>query len=133
MRKLTAAVEGHDDHLEDFYDFTATIPAASVLQWTSAVEEWEKDNERVNPFVSLTKSKWLLFYYHYSNLRVQGVTQHDVRLALAEEDAEELQSEDATPLHEEVTPGTFITLGLELESQQYVYPLILFMTALMLL
>ncbi|KZP09993.1 hypothetical protein FIBSPDRAFT_913941 [Athelia psychrophila] len=106
MQNLSEKAHGggrrpRDDHLEDFYDFTATIPAASVLQWTSAVEEWEKDNERVNPFVSLTKS----------------VTQHDVRLALAEEDAKELQSEDATPLHEEVTPGTFITLGLELESQ----------------
>lgn len=52
---------------------------------------------------------------------ILGVTQNDVRLALAEEDAEDLQSDAAAaPLHEQVTPGLFISLGLELETQQCV-------------
>lgn len=48
------------------------------------------------------------------------VTQHDVRLALAEEDTTYFQREDATPVYDDVTPGILISSGIELEAQQYV-------------
>lgn len=44
-----------------------------------------------------------------------------MRLALAQEDAKDLSSEETVPVHEEVTPGVFIASGLELEAHQYVY------------
>ncbi|KZP17621.1 hypothetical protein FIBSPDRAFT_957070 [Athelia psychrophila] len=102
LQKLKLAVECRDEHVKDFHDFTTTLPANNVLDWASAVEGWEKQNEQVNLYVSVSKS----------------VTQNDVRLALAEEDAEDLQSDAAAPLHEQVTPGLFILMGLELEAQQ---------------
>lgn len=46
------------------------------------------------------------------------ITQNDVRLALANEDAENLQRDDNAPIHQDMTPGAFITVGLELETQQ---------------
>lgn len=50
-----------------------------------------------------------------------GTTQNDVRLSLAQLDAEDLRKDNAAPVHEEITPGIFITSGLELEAQQYVF------------
>lgn len=47
-----------DDHVEDYEMFTESIPAKSVLDWTSIVESWEKDNFEVNPFVATMKSKY---------------------------------------------------------------------------
>ncbi|KZP10423.1 hypothetical protein FIBSPDRAFT_758379 [Athelia psychrophila] len=102
LRKLKAAVVSRDDHVEDFYTFTESIPAMSVIDWTSIVESWEKDNSQVNPFVPTMKT----------------ITQHGVRLALAVEDAADLQKEDKLPVHDNVTPGILIVLGLELEAQQ---------------
>lgn len=47
----------------------------------------------------------------------------DVRLALANEEAEALKGEKASFPHE-VTPSAFVNLGLELEEQQYVFSFI---------
>lgn len=52
-----------------------------------------------------------------------GITQNDVRLSLAQLDAEDLEQENAAPIHEEITPGIFIASGLDLEAQQYVFSL----------
>jgi len=46
------------------------------------------------------------------------VTQHGVRLALAQEDAANLQKEGAEIVHDSISPAMLITSGLELESQQ---------------
>jgi hypothetical protein len=46
------------------------------------------------------------------------VTQHGVRLALAEEDAADLQRDDQVPVHDDVTPAMLISSGLELEANQ---------------
>lgn len=47
-----------------------------------------------------------------------GITQNDVRLSLAQMDAVGLDQNTASPVHEEITPGIFITSGIELEAQQ---------------
>ena len=47
-----------------------------------------------------------------------GVTQHGVRLVLAQEDAANLQQEGAENVHDDISPAILITSGLELESQQ---------------
>lgn len=47
-----------------------------------------------------------------------AVTQHGVRLALAEVDSENLRREDTVPIHEDIPPSMLITSGLEYETQQ---------------
>ncbi|KAF7965473.1 hypothetical protein HWV62_43305 [Athelia sp. TMB] len=102
LRKLKEAVPARRVHVRDFIVYTESLQATSALQWANMVEDWEMNNDMPNPFVSVTKS----------------ITQHDVRLALAEEDAADLQHEHAAPLHAQVTPGIFIAQGLDLEAQQ---------------
>ncbi|KAF7967636.1 hypothetical protein HWV62_33617 [Athelia sp. TMB] len=102
MRRVKVAVAGRDDHVKDYYAFTDSLPATSVLEWQTWVETWEKRPDSTNPFVPTTKK----------------VTQHAVRLALAEEDAAHLKADEVSSVHDEVTPGLFIAQGLDLESQQ---------------
>jgi hypothetical protein len=47
-----------------------------------------------------------------------AITQHKVRLALAEEDAEDLQRDDAVTIHDDISPAMLIASGIDLESQQ---------------
>lgn len=61
LRRVQVAVPGRDDHVADFYAFTESLPAASILEWTEWVEGWEKDPDRPNPFVTTTKSKSVFF------------------------------------------------------------------------
>ena len=49
---------------------------------------------------------------------LSAVTQHAVRLALAERDAENLCREDTVPIHDEILPSTLIMTRLEYEAQQ---------------
>jgi hypothetical protein len=34
-----------------FLDYSASLPARSVNQWTKEVQRWEKDDTKPNPFV----------------------------------------------------------------------------------
>ncbi|KAJ7429283.1 hypothetical protein B0H11DRAFT_2266310 [Mycena galericulata] len=70
--------------------------AELVPEWTAMVNAFDADNSEPNPY----------------ELPKTGVSEHDVRLQLAEEDAKE-----TTPIHE-VTPSAFILAGLDLEEQQ---------------
>jgi hypothetical protein len=47
-----------------------------------------------------------------------AVTQHGVRLALAEEDAAALATDDVLPVHDDISPAMLISSGIDLESQQ---------------
>jgi len=47
-----------------------------------------------------------------------AITQHDVCLALAEQDAADLQSENQVLVHDDVTPAMLISSGLDLEANQ---------------
>jgi hypothetical protein len=52
------AVPERNDHVLEYEEYSDSLPAASILMWTDAVEAWEEDNSQVNPFVPTTKSKW---------------------------------------------------------------------------
>jgi hypothetical protein len=47
-----------------------------------------------------------------------AVTQHRVRLELAEEDAVALARDDALAIHDDISPAMLITSGIDLEAQQ---------------
>ncbi|KAF7969882.1 hypothetical protein HWV62_25675 [Athelia sp. TMB] len=102
QRRLTIAIPGRDDHVVDYNAFTFSLPAASIIEWSTWVETWEKAPDGPNPFVPTTKK----------------VTQHDVRLALAKEDAASITADEVSSVHDDITPGMFIAQGLEIESQQ---------------
>lgn len=131
IRRIRVAVAGRDDHVVDFYQFTDSLPATSVLGWTDEVEQWEKDNTRTNPFVPMTKSKLAfgsaslsrssltisMALFHADNFSALEVTQHGVRLALAQEDEANLAQDNVSMVHEEISPGVLVAQGLELETQ----------------
>lgn len=50
-----------------------------------------------------------------------GITQASIRLQLAKEEAEISLSESEVPLHPDVTASFFISTGIDLEDQQYVF------------
>ena len=50
-------VPGRSDHVADFLDFTDSLPAVAVSEWSDAVETWEKNNDEVNPYVITVPSK----------------------------------------------------------------------------
>jgi hypothetical protein len=51
------ATPGRAEHVWDFIQFTESLPAALVLQWSEMVERWEQDNSEVNPFARTVKSE----------------------------------------------------------------------------
>ena len=58
LRKLKSADKVKDEHVMDYLEFTDSLPAESILEWTDAIELWEADPSNTNPFVLTTKSKW---------------------------------------------------------------------------
>jgi hypothetical protein len=50
-------------------------------------------------------------------ISITAITQHGVRLALAEE-AADIQRDDAVTIHDDISPGMLIASGIDLESQQ---------------
>jgi hypothetical protein len=46
-----------------------------------------------------------------------AVTQHRVRLELAEEDAADLARDDAVTIHDNISPAMLIASGIDLEAQ----------------
>ena len=52
-----------------------------------------------------------------------GVIQHGIQLALAQ-DAADIEQEGGVAIHDNISPAMLITLGLKLESQQYVFALV---------
>jgi len=50
-------VPGRADHVFDFQEFTKSLPADNVLEWTKMVEKWDENNKETNPFVIVTPSK----------------------------------------------------------------------------
>lgn len=57
LRKLRNADRVKVEHMVDYLEFTESLPAQSILEWTEAVERWEADNSSINPFVPTCKSK----------------------------------------------------------------------------
>ena len=56
LRQLQNAVPGRNEHVFEFFEFSDSLPAQTVLEWTEMVEQWEKDNRETNPFVITTRS-----------------------------------------------------------------------------
>ncbi|KAG1778659.1 hypothetical protein EV702DRAFT_1219217 [Suillus placidus] len=98
LAKFKEAVTMHHTHQQFLESYTMTFPPATIRTWSKAVEDWEADMSKPNPYRECT-------------------TLADIRLQLANEDAVAVRQGDIS-MHE-VTPSTFLINGLELEEQQY--------------
>jgi hypothetical protein len=118
LRRVKEAVPARDEHLLAFEEFNAALPAASTKEWTACIEAWELDNTKPNPFhAKLASQLFVRISYCYS-LFGTAISEHRVRLQLAEEDKAELASGRSIVIHNNVTPGMLVTQGIELETQQ---------------
>ena len=61
--KLKSADKVKDKHVMDYLEFTNSLPAESISEWTNMIKLWEADPSNTNPFVSTTKSKWSWILY----------------------------------------------------------------------
>ncbi|KAF6759469.1 hypothetical protein DFP72DRAFT_1063837 [Ephemerocybe angulata] len=101
--RAAVALEKREEQVEAFKEFAAALPLASRKKWTQAVQAWEEDQEKLNP---------------YDNEQTV-LTQAAVRKRLAEEDKEALREGVIEKVHKDVTCSMFIMQGIELEELQH--------------
>ncbi|KAG1762145.1 hypothetical protein EDD22DRAFT_979916 [Suillus occidentalis] len=122
LRKIKEAVEAEKDHRAALQELEGSIKssemgAAAIAEWQNEVKAWEADRTKPNPFdsrivgASHQSVSWVVSHYHFSEM-----TQPAVRLALAQQDAREL--EDGISLHTEVTPSVLISTAIDIEHAQ---------------
>jgi hypothetical protein len=95
--KVKEAVPAKDEHVSAFEEFSAVLPAESVREWTA---------------IHSHHFMWSLILWY------TAISEHRVRLQLADEDKAELESGRSIILHNNVMPSMLVTQGIELEMQQ---------------
>ncbi|KZS99651.1 uncharacterized protein LAESUDRAFT_765307 [Laetiporus sulphureus 93-53] len=95
------AVSERNEQTAAFEDLTSSLPASRVAKWKAAIEAWEEDRSSANPF----------------KVKRHKITQANVWLQLAEEDATLLQEGGTLKVHDKISPSIMIMSGLELEEQ----------------
>ncbi|KAG2139354.1 hypothetical protein DEU56DRAFT_912194 [Suillus clintonianus] len=98
LAQFKEAFAMHHTHQKFLESYTTTFPPTTICTWSKAVEDWEADMSKPNPYRDCT-------------------TLADIRLQLAKEDMA-AATQDHVSMHE-VTPSNFPINGLELEDQQY--------------
>jgi hypothetical protein len=113
-------------HGQAFVEFNGTFPPAVVTKWEKMVSDWDKDKTKKNPYEEPVAGKIFFPSCHVPNLATgTGTTMTEVRLELANEENEDAARGRET-LHE-VSAGKWLTIGLDLEEQQYVSLALFFM------
>ncbi|KAG1830663.1 hypothetical protein EV424DRAFT_1470336 [Suillus variegatus] len=105
LQKMKDALPERQDHHEALDDLEEGLRgeySAALTQWREQVEAWERDPAKPNPF----------------ERRAETVTMASVRLELARDDQNDIQTGTCLALHEDCTPSVLISTGLELEEQQ---------------
>ncbi|KAF9549373.1 hypothetical protein CPC08DRAFT_648216, partial [Agrocybe pediades] len=99
LRKSKEAVAAREEHVEAFIEFDSVLPEEDTTAWTAMCQAWEADCTKPNPY-ELPKGR--------------KITENDVRLKLAEEDAAALRRGEAITVHKDISPSVLISLGLQL-------------------
>jgi hypothetical protein len=92
------------EHVIAHQELEATIQPEQLATWEVAVEAWEADPAKPNPYEMVVKTP----------------TQAAIRKQLAEEEAKALEEGKDFSLSDEVSPSSLIASGIDLESEQYV-------------
>ncbi|KAH9477994.1 hypothetical protein JR316_0010227 [Psilocybe cubensis] len=108
VRKAKEAITAREEHVEAFIEFDAALPVEVTTEWTRLCQAWEKDSSQINPYV-IPKGKG----------KGATVTERDVRLKLAAEDAASLARGDAIQVHDDISPSLLIYQGLQFEELQH--------------
>ncbi|GBE90026.1 hypothetical protein SCP_1800480 [Sparassis crispa] len=101
---MKAALPERNDQVFAFAELNNAMAQEDRDVWRAALETWEKDPSKLNPFVATRPT----------------ITQAAVHLQLANEEAAELEKgEQCGMLHELVSPSVMILARIELQEQQY--------------
>jgi hypothetical protein len=98
--------------------FTAKFSPDTVENWVDMIEEWDLDKSKPNPYEESCKGLLCIYFIIQGSKRLPATTMADVRLELAKEELAE--AKNGAELMHDVSPNTFLHVGLELEEQQYV-------------
>ncbi|TFK80129.1 hypothetical protein K466DRAFT_504425 [Polyporus arcularius HHB13444] len=104
-RLLTAikkAVPERNAQVASFAQYEQALPASNIAAWKDAVETWERDSSKPNPFF----------------IKRPAITQAAIKRQLAEEDALSLKAGTATALHDKCSASGMVIAGIELEEHQ---------------
>ncbi|KIL56864.1 hypothetical protein M378DRAFT_188510 [Amanita muscaria Koide BX008] len=100
LRKISTAITEKSVQHQAWRQLTSVLDPQQVSQWLREVEAWENDLSLPNPFES----------------RTTDLSQANVRLSLAEQDARELQTNTNQFLSQsDISPSAMIYMGLDLE------------------
>jgi hypothetical protein len=97
--------------------FAKTLPSPLVREWTSVVQEWEKDKSRPNPFEYSGKREFGPISICCRVNHQSVITESSVREELAREEEEGLKAGNIAVVHDKVSPSEFILRGLTLEDR----------------
>ncbi|KAF8163735.1 hypothetical protein B0H34DRAFT_650742, partial [Crassisporium funariophilum] len=102
VQKCEEAIEGREEYINAFIEFDAALPEESTKAWTQLCQAWEADPRKPNPF-QRPKST---------------ISDANIRLQLAQEDAEAIAKGSHQLIHDDVSPSMLIYQGLEFEGIQ---------------
>ncbi|KAF8871241.1 hypothetical protein BD779DRAFT_1613963 [Infundibulicybe gibba] len=103
LQKIKVAVKERNDRRFLHNQFEAGLPDDDVKQWKIELDAWELDHSSPNPYERCFKKP----------------TQDAIRRTLAAEEAESMKQGTAYVLHADVSAHMLITMGLDLEEQQW--------------
>ena len=101
-------------------EFTSGLSGHDVSVWTAALNAWEEDHSKENPFdVTMKCTSKVSCSSSTSDVdSLPALSQQAVRRQLAEEETAALKDGAAFNMHEDVSASQLITMGLDLENQQ---------------
>ncbi len=119
MKKIKKAVPERDAQVLAFQEYTSALPEETTERWRVAVENWERDPTKPNPFYlnrpGMRSSPHVCFPYLHLHA---VITQAAIKLQISEADARELQDGKAAALHEKLSAGGVVMVGIEIEDHQ---------------
>jgi len=122
VRKAEEAISAREEHVMAFMEFNAALPADLTKEWTKQCLDWENDQSKPNPFkASKTSTIFHCRIIPYWILFSSAISDHEVHLQMAWEDAEVLFKGESVQIHDDVSPSMLIFNGLEIEDLQYVW------------
>jgi hypothetical protein len=118
-KKLSNAYSQSSDHQERFDRFS-DLQSRDIPEWEKMVKAWDKDHSQRNPYTATKSGDYALcspsVAFKFTHLHI-GVTEADVKLALASHEAE-LAAKGIPALHDKISASAFIVAGLDLQEQQ---------------
>jgi len=118
VRKCREAIEGRAEHVNAFIEFDAALPVASTESWTARCQAWERDRSQPNPFKKKQAGNQGCYLVIMLTLRSLVISDANIRLRLAQEDAAAIERGDKELVHENISPSMLIYQGLEFEDFQ---------------